>query len=357
MTAFKFVLGLAAAFQLVSVVLALRLNAIYRRRFAWLFISGAAVLMLVGMFASMWRVWDMAPTVENHPAIWAECLATLMMAILFFAGIATIEPIFKENEEARKSAEHENERLSAAVQHTLEEMILARQIQQNFLPKKPPEAEGYDVAAISLPAEWTSGDYFDFHETDDGKLIAVIADVSGHGVGPALLMSSARSYFREIVQHYRQPGEILSRWNKVISSEIKFGDFITAWVAVIDLERHVLTFAGAGHNAWLVSRDGAVQDLEGVGPPLGVVGDFEFTCSAEVPLQPGQILLMATDGIPETENLAGQQWGNERMLSIIHARRGQPAERIVADMVDAVSGFAPDTPRRDDVTAIVVKVA
>ncbi|MFI4874490.1 MAG: PP2C family protein-serine/threonine phosphatase [Blastopirellula sp. JB062] len=357
MTAFKFVLGLAAAFQVVSVVLALRLNAIYRRRFAWLFISGAAILMAVGMFASMWRIWDMAINVEHHPALWAESLATLMMAILFFAGIATIEPIFKENEQARKSAEHENERLNAAVQHTLEEMMLAKQIQQNFLPKTPPQADGYDVAAISLPAEWTSGDYFDFHHTADGKLLAVIADVAGHGVGPALLMSSARSYFREIVQHTIDPAEILLRWNRIISSEIKFGDFITAWVASIDLERRTMTYAGAGHNAWLVHRDGGVLDLEGEGPPLGVISDFEFQGSAEVRLEPGQILLMATDGIPETENLSGQQWGNDRMLSIIHSRRGQPAERIVADMVDAVSGFAPDTPRRDDVTAIVVKVA
>ncbi|MCC9607313.1 PP2C family protein-serine/threonine phosphatase [Blastopirellula sp. JC732] len=357
MTAFKFVLGLAAAFQIVSVLLALRLNAIYRRRFAWLFISGAAVLMAVGMLASLWRVWDLTNSVEFHPALWAESLATLMMAILFFAGIATIEPIFKENEEARKLAERENERLNAAVQHTMEEMMIARQIQQNFLPKSPPEAEGYDLAAISLPAEWTSGDYFDFHQTEDGKLIAVIADVSGHGVGPALLMSSARSYFREIVQHYDEPGDILARWNQIICSEIKFGDFITAWVAVIHPERHVLKFAGAGHNAWLLNGDGSAHELEGEGPPLGVMGDFPFRGSGEVSLDHGQILLMATDGIPETENLEGEQWGNERMLSVIHNRRSQPAERIVDDMVDTVSGFAGDTPRRDDVTAIVMKVA
>ncbi|TWT32989.1 PP2C family protein-serine/threonine phosphatase [Blastopirellula retiformator] len=357
MTAFKIVLGLAAAFQIVSVLLALRLNAIYRRRFAWLFISGAAVLMAVGMLASMWRIWDAATDLEHSPALWAESLATLMMAILFFAGIATIEPIFKENEAARRSAEHENQRLNAAVQHTMEEMMIAKQIQQNFLPQSPPEAEGYDLAAISLPAEWTSGDYYDFHQAEDGRLIAVIADVAGHGVGPALMMSSARSYFREIVQHYDEPGEILTRWNQIISSEIKFGDFITAWVAVIHPERHTLKFAGAGHNAWLINSDGSVRNLEGEGPPLGVIGDFTFHGSSEVALAHGQILLMATDGIPETENPEGEQWGNDRMLAVIHTRRNQPAERIVDDMVDAVSGFATDTPRRDDVTAIVVKVA
>ncbi|CAE7787078.1 liaS, partial [Symbiodinium microadriaticum] len=234
--AFTFVLGLAALFQVVAVLLALRLNTIYRRRYAWLFISGAGILMTLWIGAGLFEtIQDPPGQVVWEPTLWVQTLATLLTAILFFSGIATIEPLFKENEAARALLATENAMLNREVQHSREEMQLAQRVQANLLPKHAPDFPGLDIAFLSRPAEWTSGDYFDFVQIDEDTLIVTVADVCGHGLGPALLMTTSRSYFRGIARTRKECQPIVNTWNHAIAEDIEAGDFMTALVVRLDL--------------------------------------------------------------------------------------------------------------------------
>ncbi len=355
--AFTFVLGLAALFQLVAVLMALRLNTIYRRRYAWLFISGAGVLM------TLWIGAGIADTIQHppgniiwEPTLWVQTLATLLTAILFFAGIATIEPLFKENEAARELLASENAVLNREVQHSREEMMLAQRVQSNLLPRSAPDVPGLDIAFLSRPAEWTSGDYFDFVQPDDNMLIVTVADVCGHGLGPALLMTTSRSYFRGIAKTRRQCQPIISTWNNAIAEDVEAGDFMTALVVRLDLKEQQIEYLGAGQNGLLIHPDGSYQELQRSGPPLGVLDHFEFPCPQPVLLESGQILVLCTDGIHETEGKDRSQFGTNRIATLIAVHRDLTAAQMVKRLDIEVRNFAVAAKPQDDLTAVIIKV-
>ncbi|MBI1248576.1 SpoIIE family protein phosphatase [bacterium] len=356
--AFTLVLALAAFFQVFAVLLALRLNTIYRRRYAWLFISGAGVLM------TLWIGAGLVDTLQNppgdiiwEPTLWVQTLATLLTAILFFAGIGTIEPLFKENEAARALLASENALLNREVQHSREEMQLAQRVQANLLPKEAPSVTGLDIAFLSRPAEWTSGDYFDFVQVSPESLIVTVADVCGHGLGPALLMTTSRSYFRGIAHMQKQCQPIVNTWNRVISDDIEAGDFMTAFVAQIQIEEHNIDFLGAGQNGLLIEADGSFRELERSGPPLGVLPDFEFPCPQQVHIASGQILVLCTDGIYETVGRDGSQLGIQRVAELIARHRDLTAQQLVQQLDSQVRSFAVSSQPQDDLTAVVIKAA
>lgn len=355
--AFTLVLGLAALFQLVAVLMALRLNTIYRRRYAWLFISGAGVLM------TLWIGAGIVDTVQHppgniiwEPTLWVQTLATLLTAILFFAGIATIEPLFKENEAARALLASENALLNLEVQHSREEMMLAQRVQSNLLPKSAPDVPGLDIAFLSRPAEWTSGDYFDFVQPDDETLIVTVADVCGHGLGPALLMTTSRAYFRGIAKTRNQCQPIIKTWNDAIAEDVEAGDFMTALVVRLNLKERFIEYLGAGQNGLLIEADGSFEELERSGPPLGVVDDFEFPCPKPEPLISGQILVLCTDGIHETEGKNGTQFGTRRIANLIATHRDLTAAEMVKRLDIEVRNFAVAAQAHDDLTAVIIKV-
>ncbi|MEW4563615.1 SpoIIE family protein phosphatase [Bremerella sp. JC770] len=356
--AFTFVLGLAALFQLVAVLMALRLNTIYRRRYAWLFISGAGVLM------TLWIGAGIVDTIQNppgniiwEPTLWVQTLATLLTAILFFAGIATIEPLFKENEAARALLASENALLNREVQHSREEMMLAQRVQANLLPKCAPVVAGLDIAFLSRPAEWTSGDYFDFVQPDDDTLIVTVADVCGHGLGPALLMTTSRSYFRGIARTRRQCQPIINTWNNAIAEDVEAGDFMTALVVRLSIQDRQIEYLGAGQNGLLIHADGSFEELERSGPPLGVIDNFEYPCPEPVALASGQILVLCTDGIHETEGKNGKQFGTKRIADLISTHREMTAAEMVKRLDIEVRNFAIAPKAQDDLTAVIIKVS
>lgn len=356
--AFTFVLGLAALFQLVSVLMALRLNTIYRRRYAWLFISGAGILMALWIGAGIVDTIQHPPgNINWEPTLWVQTLATLLTAILFFAGIATIEPLFKENEAARALLASENALLNREVQHSREEMMLAQRVQSNLLPKSAPDVSGLDIAFLSRPAEWTSGDYFDFVQPDENTLIVTVADVCGHGLGPALLMTTSRSYFRGIAKTRKQCQPIINTWNNAIAEDVEAGDFMTALVVRLDLQGRQIEYLGAGQNGLLIHGDGSFEELERSGPPLGIIDHFDYPCPEPIPLLSGQILVLCTDGIHETEGQGGSQFGTHRIAEFISSHRELNAAEMVQRLDREVRSFAVATKAHDDLTAVIIKIA
>jgi serine phosphatase RsbU (regulator of sigma subunit) len=245
------------------------------------------------------------------------------------------------------------------VRATEVKLRMARQIQQNLFPAAAPALPGFDIAGVSHCAEATGGDYFDYIPMLDECLGIVIADVSGHGFGPALLMASTRAYLRALAQTHRSVGSILTLANRFLVKEVGEDGFVTLLLARLNPRTRSLVYASAGHQtAYLLDSTGTVKKLlESTACPLGVVADDEFVDAPAHELQPGEIVLLVTDGMLEARSADETPFGRERVLEIVRGHRDKPAREIVAELCRAVRDYCKNKTLIDDVTAIVIKVA
>ncbi len=353
---FRFVLISAVVLQVAAALLALRLNWKYRSHSAWLMISAAAWLVAIQQLATLLIVWHTSAKVIYALPLWTACLSALLVSVLMVGGMALIEPLFKELARAQEVLRRENERLEETVQATEDELRMARKIQQDLQPKDAPHLPGLNIAGRSVPAQWTSGDFFDYVRVDENTLSVVVGDVSGHGLGPALLMSATRAYLRAVAQTRNDAGMMLTLANRALARDVENGRFVTAFLLTIDLTHKTIKFAGAGQDAVLLNARGESSTLKGLGPPLGALPDATFKTSDPLPLNEGDLLVLVSDGINETESLDGQQFGVERILEVVRAARNRPASEIIDRLFQAVRQFAKDASQRDDNTAVIVKI-
>ncbi|QDU95624.1 PP2C family protein-serine/threonine phosphatase [Lignipirellula cremea] len=354
--AFKIVLILAIIFQFLAAGLAAWINTRYRWHSAWILISGAAVLMAVQLTASLASIWDLPPDERLDIPTWTAALAGLAISIMFLGGVALIEPLFKEIATAEKLLSHENRRLEMAVQENEAELHLARDIQRQLHPKGPPHAPGLEIAGDSHPAEYTSGDYYDYIELPDGRIGVVVADVSGHGVGPALLMADTRAYLRALCLTRSDPSEILTLANRAIAEDVADGRFVTALLACIDPVSLKMEYSSAGHLGFLLDPQGELHTLESHMLPLGALPDVVVGKSEPMLLTPGSLLLLATDGVFETQDRRRQMFGIEKAIDLVREHKEESAEHIVQVLFDAAHHFAGGAPQADDNTAVIIKI-
>jgi sigma-B regulation protein RsbU (phosphoserine phosphatase) len=242
-----------------------------------------------------------------------------------------------------------------SVLHTNEELRLARTIQQRFYPTVAPAVTGFDIAGTSHPAEQAGGDYFDYLPMTDGQLGLVIGDVSGHGLGPALLMSQTRACLRALILLTQDVSDLLTRLNAFLVADCGEEQFVTLFIARIDPHARRLWYASGGHQCYLLRADGRVETLAATGIPLGMMPG-PVRGAPELLLHPDDLLLMVTDGIEETESPDGCELGLARVLEVVQANRHRPASEIVAALCSAASDFAAGGSQKDDITAVVAKV-
>jgi serine phosphatase RsbU (regulator of sigma subunit) len=254
---------------------------------------------------------------------------------------------------AEREARLEAERVVLLTNQKLE---VARQIQEKILPDAVPVLPGLQIAGFLHSADATSGDFYDYLAFSDGSLGMVIADVSGHGIGPALVAVETCAYLRALAAASCDVGDILTSLNDYLCRTTDDGRFVTLLLARVDLRTHTLVFASAGHSGYLLDPDGTVTLLEATSPPLGVLPELVIPCSAPLRLAAGQILALVTDGVLEATNGAGESFGASRAIDLIRARREAPAGEIAAALFDAVRHFVLDEPQEDDVTVLVLKV-
>ena len=253
----------------------------------------------------------------------------------------------------------ERKRAERELRENEEQFQVAREIQQRLFPKHAPALPGFDIAGASHPAEATGGDYFDYLPMLHDRLGLVVGDVSGHGVGPALLMAETRAYLRVLAGRREDPGEILTRANGILAEDMGGERFITLFFARIDPAARKMIYASAGHPAgYILGADGAVkQTLPRSGIVLGRVADTQYTSSPEIDLASGDLIVLVTDGIEECLNQEETElFGPERALDVARAHREKPARAIVDALYQAVRQFASHTAQVDDATAIVIKV-
>ena len=211
------------------------------------------------------------------------------------------------------------------------DLAVAREIQAGLLPRSAPALAGFDIAGMNLPADQTGGDYYDWQELPDGKLLVVMADVTGHGIGPALVMAVCRAYARASAPLERDPAVLLSRLNGLLHSDLGgSARFITFAAALLDQDGGV-ELVSAGHGPTMVWRaaDRSIEQFGGDGLPLAVVESESYAPSRRLALGRGDVLVMLTDGVFEWRNADGKQFGLTRLSEVVGAASGQKANDIV----------------------------
>ncbi|KFI23905.1 PAS domain S-box protein [Nitrosococcus oceani] len=258
----------------------------------------------------------------------------------------------KETEEAIRQA-----RVKLAVAQN--EMRIAQQIQESLFPPAPLVLPTVKIMGYCLPATHVGGDYFDYFQWRDKTIDIVIADVSGHSVGPALLMAEARSALKSQFHLHRTVVETLSSLNETLYEDLDRADlFITLCYLRYDMVMRQLTYANAGHLPPLLFRQGQrCRQLDADGLVLGVNREVIFETRSES-LQPGDMLFLYTDGIIEAENKKGDFFGIERLCDLLneHHQAGSEPQEIITNIIERLQAFRHRKTFEDDVTMVVVKV-
>lgn len=288
------------------------------------------------------------------------------------AKVATFVDLFKKTEEVKRQArqlreierrDHERRLREIEEQWQSERMRtalqIAQDIQASLYPTVASTCPGFDIEGASHAAEGVGGDYFDYFPFPDGGLAIAIGDVTGHGVGPALLMAATRAYVRALALSHSDVGEILTLANRALVADITDGRFVTLLLARLEPAERSLVFAGAGHPpGYILSGTGAVKfAMESTHLPLGVLDDQALAASAPIMLEPGDVVVMLTDGIVEAADRAGQLFGQQRAIDIVKRYVDQPARQIVAALNENVCRYSDRSSPEDDLTAVVIKVA
>ena len=286
--------------------------------------------------------------------------------------VAVFVDLFQKTEQIRsqaemllriEQAEHEREMAAAQArweQERLREGIrMARHIQQKLFPANSFPSAEFEICGASRPAEETGGDYFDYIRMQDDGLAVVIGDVSGHGLGPALLMAALRAYVRALLMTRTDPGEILGLLNNALAEDALDGHFTTLLLARLDSSTGSIVYSSAGHTpGFILSASGEVKSiLESTAIPLAIERDAVFPSGSVPALEPGELLLLVTDGIVEAQGLDNELFGIDRLLDLVRAHQELPARQILEALYASLEAYSGTLAPCDDMTAIIVKAA
>lgn len=236
-----------------------------------------------------------------------------------------------------------------------EQLRIAQEVQARLLPVAPPSVPGYQIAGLCIPCTRVGGDYFDFLFGPDGRLSVSVADVTGHGIPAALLMSALRALVRTHVQFGASLTQLARTLNRQVPEAMAGSAFVTAFLGSLSPAEGTFSYVNCGHNPALrVHAGGAVETLESGGPLLGVIEDARFQ-AADVHLEPGDVLLLLTDGIVEVADAAGRWFGPEAFAVLASRLRGLAPDEMIRQIVRAGREFSGAVDFDDDVTLVVVK--
>lgn len=237
------------------------------------------------------------------------------------------------------------------------ELCIAKKIQHGLIAKAPPALPGFDIAGVCHSAVETGGDYFDFFPLLDSCQGIVIADASGHGLGPALLVTETRAYLRAFALTSEEIGAIVALVNRRLAEDV--GDnFVTLFLARLDPHTRSFVYTSAGHSSGcILDPSGSVKAfLKCTGLPLGVCPDADFPIAPAITLEPGDLVLLVTDGVTEACAPDDTVFGYQRAIDIVRVCRRDTAAQIVDNLYDAVRAFSQNHPQVDDMTVVVIKV-
>jgi sigma-B regulation protein RsbU (phosphoserine phosphatase) len=247
-----------------------------------------------------------------------------------------------------------------------EELRIAREIQMSLLPRGALRLPGLSVTGLCVPAREVGGDYYDFFRLGERRLGILIADVAGKGTSAALYMAELKGLVLSLSTTCESPRQLLVEVNRIISDNIDTRSFITMTYAVVDLDAGTVTFARAGHTplvhlpgrgrprrARVLAPDGIVVGLriEAVARRFG-----ELLVESVLPLGPGDVFVLYTDGLTEAMNADGELFGDQRLLALVEEHGHETPEVLRERILREVEAFVGDAEPHDDLTVVIVKV-
>lgn len=250
-----------------------------------------------------------------------------------------------------------SERLALEKERVDRDLSIARDIQQSLLPQSVPNISGYDITGWNCPADETGGDYFDWQHLPDNKLLVSLADVTGHGIGPALVTAVCRAYARASLAEDNNLVHVLGRINHFLHEDLPSGRFVTFVVGLLDGEQHEIELLSAGHGPLFIysAATARVESLNAHALPLAVMDEVVFEAGNRIPLEPGDVVLLVTDGFFEWQDASGEQFGLDRLVRCFATHAKESASSIIAHLYRQVQEFTAGSVQSDDLTALVVK--
>ena len=256
-------------------------------------------------------------------------------------------------------------RQKAVKERMEEELRIARDIQMSLLPRGPLTVPGFDVAVHCEPAREVGGDYYDLLPLSDHAVGVLVADVSGKGTSAALYMAELKGVMLSLSTQFQSPRDLLVAADHILGDHLDNRSFITATYAVIDAQARVFTYGRAGHCP-LIYRPGAgegrqpAQVLTPDGMVMGLtIGDRSMFArvleEVSLPIAPGDLFVLYTDGVSEAMNADDDCFGDERIAGIVESAGALDADAVMQRMLEAVRGFVGTAPQHDDMTMLIVK--
>ncbi|MCL2330168.1 MAG: SpoIIE family protein phosphatase [Phycisphaerae bacterium] len=248
----------------------------------------------------------------------------------------------------------------AEAKHQLErELDIAHDVQQRLLPTNVPQVSGYDIAGWSLPTGQTGGDLYDYFSLVDGRVAIMIADATGHGIGPALIVSQCRSVLRAIANEQATPAQLIRRLNALLCDDLPCDRFVTLCLCILNSCEHRIDYVSGGHGPqWHIEgATGQVRPYDATCVPLGILKELEMDAIEPVFMAPGDLFVMITDGFLEWMNPADERYGRDRLIKLLqqHRDRDESCTELIQRLYQDVLAFSQGTPQKDDLTVVVIK--
>jgi hypothetical protein len=319
-------------------------------RFPLVIRLGLQILTLISgaVFGSL-AVFAISPLFAlARPAamVWIVAVNALI-AVVTGLGLYTYESL-RRQVEASYAALRRREALDR-------ELAIAREVQRELLPRTMPRARGLDIAGVSLPAIGVGGDLFDFLPAGGDRIGIVIADVAGKGLPAALLMAGLQTGIRSVAEPDRTPAHVLRRLNTLMYGTTPAARYATVVFAWWDGGRRLLTYSNAGHFAPMRLSRERRDHLDIGGRPIGMFNDSTYE-DAEITLEPGDNLVLFTDGILEAPAPgSGEEYGEDRLAAAVLERNDLPIGEAVDGILAEVRAWIGDRPPHDDVTLVLLR--
>ncbi len=238
--------------------------------------------------------------------------------------------------------------------HALE-LEQAAEIQRRLLPERAPDVAGADLAGMNAPCRTVGGDYYDFFPLPDGRVAVVLADVSGKGLPASLLMASLQARVQVLLEEPDDLPRLMSRLDRVMAKNCPGNRFVTMFVCVLDPSTGDMTYCNAGHNPPLLARaEGQVEQLRGGGTVLGMFPDLGYE-ERRCRMEPGDLLALFSDGVTEATSPGDEEFGEERLASLLAEARGKPAAAVLECVARALAEWTAGAPPTDDITVVAVR--
>ncbi len=242
----------------------------------------------------------------------------------------------------------------AEAERMTHDLDVARKIQRQLLPDANPVVEGYEIAGWNRSADETGGDCYDFIKLDNGRQAVLLADASGHGIGPALVIAQCRALVRALLATTDDLAAVCGRINQLLNDDLMSDRFVTAFIGILDGRRHRLDYASAGQGPLLFVSTAGSELRCATGLPLAITCELGYEVES-FDFEPGAAAVLLTDGFYESESPSGELFGEQRVVDFVGASGDLPLDELILGLHEQVRLFSGDAPQADDLTAVLIR--